>query len=382
MKFLYLRSLLCAGLLVSINFSGFSQNTLKTKFANSNIYTGIEVGSKGVKISVLEIGKNAKTSGAFNILKDSSVNTDFISFTPETFSNTLNGLVSFYETANRDLKIPSRRIFTVVSSGVKMQADKNNQARFIYDLIDSFRNRIDEPDRQVHVVDVAEEGRLSHLGIVPDPRRYTTFLIDIGSGNAKGGFFPYGNTKDFRLFQLNWGTKSTANEAEKRSESDKSLTNFQKQLSRVLLSIENSELAYAINASGAYPMSDNIAVSGGIAWAVATVLRPDMYEQPVVPVTYKDLEQFFEKISNNWGAFTPNLLTRDMPASEQKDAVIAEIRRAQQVFDQRSFIAGTGLLLRILRQFESVYESKQYFLVKNGHVGWVWAYVDETVTNK
>ncbi len=379
MRFYHLKTILTVVCFISISHLSFSQTTLKTKYANSNIYTGIEVGSKGVKISILEIGKNAKSSGAFNILKDSSVNTDFISFTPETFTNTLNGLVGFYQTANRDLKVPSRRIFTVVSSGVKMQADKNNQAKFIYDLIDSFRLRIDEPDRKVHIVDVAEEGRLSHLGIVPDPRRDTTFLIDIGSGNAKGGFFPYGNTKDFRLFQLNWGTKSTANEAEKRSASDKSLANFQKQLSRVLLSLESSELVYAINASGAYPMSDNIAVSGGIAWAVATVLRPDLYEQTVVPVTYKDLEQFFEKISNNWGAFTPNLLTRDIPESEQKESIINEIKRAQQVFDQRSFIAGTGLLLRILRQFESVYESKQYFLVKNGHVGWVSAYVDETV---
>lgn len=382
MRFFHLKTILVVGFSIAHSSSSFSQNTLKTKYANSNIYTGIEVGSKGVKISILEIGKNAKSSGALNILKDSSVNTDFISFTPESFTHTLNGLVSFYETANHDLKVPSRRIFTVMSSGVKMQADKNNQSKFIYDLIDSFRLRIDEPERKVHIIDVAEEGRLSHLGIVPDPRRYTTFLIDIGSGNAKGGFFPYGNTKDFRLFQLNWGTKSTANEAEKRAESDKSLANFQKQLSRVLLSLENSELVYAINASGAYPMSDNIAVSGGIAWAVATVLRPDMFEQSVVPVTYKDLEKFFEKISNNWGAFTPNLLTRDMPESEQKEAIIKEIKRAQQVFDQRSFIAGTGLLLRILRQFESVFESKQYFLVKNGHVGWVSAYVDETVTNK
>ena len=31
-------------------------------------------------MSVIEIGKNAQSNGAFNILKDTSVNTDFISF--------------------------------------------------------------------------------------------------------------------------------------------------------------------------------------------------------------------------------------------------------------------------------------------------------------
>ncbi|MEI9909113.1 MAG: hypothetical protein WDO71_05255 [Bacteroidota bacterium] len=49
------------------------------------------------------------------------------------------------------------------------------------------------------------------------------------------------------------------------------------------------------------------------------------------------------------------------------------------VFDQRSLMAGTGLLLKIMRQFKSVYESKGFFLVKNGQVGWVSAYVDQSV---
>jgi hypothetical protein len=42
-------------------------------------------------------------------------------------------------------------------------------------------------------------------------------------------------------------------------------------------------------------------------------------------------------------------------------------------------MAGAGLLLKIMRQFKSIYESKGFFFVKNGQVGWVSAYVDQTV---
>ena len=56
------------------------------------LYSGIEVGSKGVKMSLLEIRKNAKNSGAFHVIKDTSVNTDFISFSPPTFAATLYSL--------------------------------------------------------------------------------------------------------------------------------------------------------------------------------------------------------------------------------------------------------------------------------------------------
>ena len=53
-------------------------------------------------------------------------------------------------------------------------------------------------------------------------------------------------------------------------EEDKSMGNYQKQLTRTLSQAENSDIIYAVNASGAYPLSDYIAFSGGAAWAAAT----------------------------------------------------------------------------------------------------------------
>ena len=374
-----LRNVLSAlALCCAINAS--SQNSLKPKYNNSSIYTGIEVGSKGVKMSVIEIGKNAQSSGAFNILKDTSVNTDFISFSDPTFAATLSGFYNLYNTAIKEYKIPAKRIFTVISSGVKMQAEKDGKTSLVNKLIDSFRIKIKEPERQVEVVSVMQEAMFSHLGIVPNSRRYTTFLIDIGSGNTKGGFFPDGNLTNFKLFQLNWGTKSTANETEKRATEDKSLANYNKQLSRVLTSAENSDIVYAVNASGAYPLSDNMAVSGGIAWAIATLMHPELIDNPIVSVTYSDVEKFSEKLYKNFGAISPALLAAGITNADEKQEVLNETGRVHKVFDQRALMAGTGLLLKIMRQFESAIESKQFFLVKNGQVGWVSAYVDQTIS--
>ena len=117
-----------------------------------------------------------------------------------------------------------------MSSGVKQQAEKEQKSDWITNLVDSFKTKINEPDREVDIVGALEEARLSHLGIVPEARRYNTFLIDIGSGNTKGGYFPSGNTKDFKLFNVNWGTKSVANVTDKRCGEDKTLSNFYKQL--------------------------------------------------------------------------------------------------------------------------------------------------------
>jgi hypothetical protein len=376
----FLRRQLLPATVLFISLPSVAQTAYNPRYNNSSVYTGIEVGSKGVKMSVIELGKNGSSNGTFKILKDSSVNTDFISFSEPTFSATLKGLCGLYESAIKDYQIPPKRIFTVISSGVKMQAEKDSKTTWISNLIDSFKLKINEPSRQVEVVDVEQEARLSHLGIVPDSRRYNTFLIDIGSGNTKGGYFPFDNTETFRLYQLNWGTKSTANAVEKRCQGDNSLDNFNKEMYRVLSTVENSDIVYTVNASGAYNYNDNVAISGGIAWAVATLLYPELVDNTIVTVSYGEVAKFCNKLYQNFDALSPAFLSGNIAIPSQKKAVFDETARVQKVFDQKSLMAGAGLLLKIMRQFTSAYETKQFYLIKNGQVGWISAYVDKTVS--
>jgi len=374
----------CSGTVVIIfwlaSIPGIAQNSLKPKYNNSTIYTGIEVGSKGVKMSMVELGKNAQSSGAFNILKDTSVNTDFISFNDLTFNATLNALCGLYMQAINDYTIPSGRVYTTVSSGVKMQAEKDQKTAMINQLIDSFRTRVNEQGRQVEVVDVKKEAFLSHLGIVPASRRFTTFLIDIGSGNTKGGFFPYGNMNDFYLFQLNWGTKSVANAADKIQSEDKTIAAYQKQMTRVLAQAENADIIYAVNSSGAYPVSDYIAFSGGIAWAAATLSHPEMVDNAIVTVSFEEIKAFNEKLYSNFSQFSEDNLANVSVDENEKAAIRKAVKTVHGVFDQKSLMAGAGLLLKIMRQFASIYETKQFYLVKNGQVGWISAYVDQNIS--
>ncbi len=370
-------------LLITAYTTSAQTASIKKKYTNSLLYAGIEVGSKGVKLSVVEIGKNAKSQGAFNIVKDTSVNTDFISFTPTAYFSTLSAFATLYQVALNEYQIPAKSIYTVVSSGVKMQAEKEKRIKSVDSLIASFKYRINEPERKVEIVDVAEEARLSHLGIVPDEGRYNTFLIDIGSGNTKGGYFPSGNTNNFKLFQLNWGTKSVANAAEKKcDESDKTLANYNRQLFRVLASAEQSDINYAINTSGAYALSDNIAFSGGISWAVATLIFPEYTDRSVIVVTFDEVQRFTERVYKDYASLSDIALTKDSRLTPaQKAAITKSVRTVHKVFDQRSLMAGSALLLKLMRQFASLYETKQFYLVKNGQVGWVSAYVDESLFN-
>ncbi|MFM2362886.1 MAG: hypothetical protein RLZZ316_1788 [Bacteroidota bacterium] len=342
-------------------------------------YAGIEVGSKGVKMSIIEID-NANQQYGFTIFKDTTVNTDFISFSTPTYQATLNAVIGLYNLLLTRYAMPTNKIFTVISSGVKMQADKEKKNEWVQLLSDSIKIKTKEPKRLVDVVDVMQEARLSHLGIVAEKERYKTFLIDIGSGNTKGGYFPNGNTGYFYLFQLNWGTKSTTNTAQKRAGDDKTLATYKKELTRVAAEAENTDIVYAVNASGAYPASDNVAFSGGIAWSVATLLHPELVKEPVVAVTYDEVKKFYDKLSEQYETLQETTITQNLAVNDADAVAIKkEVKRVHGVFDQPSLLGGTALLLKIMRQFESVYERKHFYIVKNGQVGWISAYVVQTV---
>jgi hypothetical protein len=374
----YTSQILFFFLMFSSTISASAQNDLKLNFKNSVVYAGIEVGSKGVKMSIIEVNRKNKKGPVYQILKDTAINSDFISFSATTFYSTLNAITLLFNKAIKQYDISSDRIFTSVSSGVKGQADKENKTIWIKNLADSFKAKIAEPSRNLNVIEISEEARLSHLGIVPDDRRYTTFLIDVGSGNSKGGYFPYGNTAEFKLFQLNWGTKSTSNAAEKRSEDDKSISNYQKQLSRVLAGAVDKEVIYAVNESGAYNMSDYVAISGGIAWSAATLLYPELIDNAVVPVTYEEINKLGEVLFTKYPLLSAETLTKKLDEKIfDKKKIAKEIKNVHQVFDQQSLMAGVGLLLKIMRQFKGVYDGKEFYLVKNGQVGWISAYVNQ-----
>ena len=372
---------LCSLLVLGASFAANAQKMAKGKIEKLNLYAGIEVGSKGIKMSILQVPRNDANSGNFTSIKDTSINTDFILFTNRSFTNTVKGLSNLYNIAANEYGVPTNKIYTVVSSGVKGQAEKENKIAMIKQLTDSFRTAIKDATKPVPIISVTDEAILSHLGIVPDNRRFNTFLIDIGSGNTKGGYFRNGNTKDLKLFTLNWGTKSVANATEYRTTEDNSMLNYKKQLARVLAGDPEKEITFAVNQSGAYNMNDYFAFSGGIAWSVATLMYPELSDNPVVPFNYNDLVKFNERLTNNYESLlAKNISKLILDKNVNKTNATNEAAKVQKVFDQKALLAGTGLLLKIVRQFEGTQEKKQFFLVKNGQVGWISAYVKQENT--
>ena len=110
-------------------------------------------------------------------------------------------------------------------------------------------------------------------------------------------------------------------------------------------------------------------------------MHPELIDNPVISITFDELVKFNEKLGKNFSALSADFLISNINNPEDKERVKAEILRVHKVFDQKSLMSGAGLLWKIMRQFESAFETKHFYLVKNGQVGWVSAYVDQSISN-
>jgi hypothetical protein len=90
---------------------------------------------------------------------------------------------------------------------------------------------------------------------------------------------------------------------------------------------------------------------------------------------------FSQRIYKNYASLSDSAILKNITDNNiDKKQIGSVVKQVNKVFDQRALMSGTGLLLKIMRQFEGVYEKKQFYFVKNGQVGWISAYVNQTLS--
>ena len=250
-----------------ITFAGraFAQAGSETR------YGMIEIGSSGVKVNAYQFSRQAVVEddatapsgrerfAPSRVGKGYTVNTSVINGTDKDIDDTAQVAgEAMTRLTSSEFGVLPENIAVVASSGVA-----------------SFPNIVDRLSGKVYAathktmdtVDPAEESKLSYDWIVYKHRRQQVLLIDVGSGNTKGGYYEQVGTPQqrFRDFSVPLGTKSFANAIRKAWPNDpvaaRALPIFESQYLPQL----NSEIA---SAPGMITRP-RIYLSGGIFWATA-----------------------------------------------------------------------------------------------------------------
>ena len=336
-------------------------------------YAGIEIGAKGIKLSILSIRLNSSGEVEYVLKSDSSVNPEPAALTPQSQQETADALKKFIDIARNRYSIGNEKIYIVISSGLKAELDKKDKTNeFIKTVTPA------GADLTIRSVTSAEEAELSVLGTVPPKRRYSTSLIDVGSNKTNGGYF-MDASQSFDAVYFPVGTKSfvsmvknknpfNINEFARYAE-----TIFKDSLSRIVRD-ELGRRAGLRNRSSTY-------LGGGIVWCIATYLYPEKVDDNYVELTPDDIRRFRSMVVNNFiKTIQPDIsnITNETLMLDARKT----ISRAQNTYDQESLIAGAVWIDGLMKELNTTQPAKRFYFSKYAYVGWISGYISRAVAEE
>jgi hypothetical protein len=348
-------------------------------FASEELHGGIEIGSKGVKAIAVRVsgedeGYNVKVLYA-EVINTTPVQLKDGKVTPEAIRDTAFAVQRFYQRMSREYRVPSDRIHIVGSSGLR--GDN------LQDLAVEIQKRTGQP---VTFLDIDTEVQLSVAGAIPKrvrsgqilyDNRNISVLIDIGSGNTKGGYQQLRQVTvgapdyDYVTWGITKGTVTFTNEVNKFVGDASDNQTFAKRAQalsgeslRVPIRNEVSRKPGLINRKKVY-------LSGGIVWAMVTLLRPDD-RRSYVPLTPEDITNFYNRaITNPEDLLNPDLSFIKNPALKQEAE--KEVESVRNTFTPKNIIAGAEILKVVASEMNLV--GKRLLFARFGHLAWILSYV-------
>jgi hypothetical protein len=333
--------------------------------SNAQLYGGIEIGSKGIKYSIIKVKRKNGVS-SFTSLKDGSNNVTIIEdFSNTSISKTVDAVKAFKDSiSNYTIKIPPENIFIAVSSGVKEAADKMPGKQT--ELEQALTNGLPDYGKKIQFLTACEEGNLTIKGVVPSKFLYKCSLIDIGSGNSKGGYREQGE-KAAECFSLPWGSVTFANKFKDKENKVAYAEQFFKENISDQISSEIRKSPGLTNRAYTY-------FNGGIIWAMCNYLHPERVNEDFTEFTKGDIDKFLNLASTNYNL----LITPDLSRISDEDVFNSankQIARTKSTFNQDNIIAGALILKGIVDQLESTGPQKRYAFARYGYVGWISGYI-------
>ncbi len=321
------------------------------------LYAGIEIGSKGVKTSVLDVDNIKK--GDYEIKSFWTENVGIAKgiaidgkLAVEDIKKAGETVLASYLKIKNEFKVPEDNIFIVGSSGVGMASNTK-------DLIDVVQKLT---GKDLDFIDAQMEGKMLLKGCIPPVDYANSTVLDIGGGNTKGGFVDTYNDNNFVFFPLsfNYGTITLTETINKKVKSD-SNADFIEKLFGTLPSLRE-KIKNMYNSKPLALDKPNLYMSGGAVWAFFTLYNGQEAKNNFSAFTLEEVINFDAMIKNNFSKF-------EELAKQNK-----EVERVLKTYSQKHLIAGANLILVCLEDIPNI-NNKKLFFAKQGQIAWLVSYI-------
>jgi hypothetical protein len=219
-------------------------------------------------------------------------------------------------------------------------------------------------------IDVKKESELSIVGTMPKRHKATGLLVDIGSGNTKGG---YATADGAKTFGVPFGTITFSEAVAKTGSTD----------AKAVAHVAHEQLFPALKTGlGKLALTkerDTVVLSGGIAYVIAAVAHPGD-ARPYCPLTLAEIEAFEATLKHHPEHFPEPDLSK-LASDELRKKAAAELARAKKVYTPQQLLAGTQILKGVVTEL-SHETPRKFFFARHGFLGWILAFVTENSAGK
>jgi exopolyphosphatase/pppGpp-phosphohydrolase len=340
--------------------------------ARADLHGGIEIGAKGVKAAILDV---YRTATGYEVKKASSLGTTNTTLSarvgaageldPAAVKATVGAVSTYLAVMEKKHKVPSGNIYVVGSSGIfaAVEADSKAVAAGQKELAAAVRKGT---GRELDFITVAQEAELSIVGTIPRAYRASSLLIDIGSGNTKGGYQL--ETRKYTTFGVPYGSVTFGTAVKKKFGGDPLVSASEKGARSLLM----PALREAIKSHRGLLERDHVYLSGGAVWALATFMRPADRETFTV-LTADDINRYHKVLASSPAEYPAvNLSTIENPGV--RAAAEKEIAGVKKVFTPQQLLWGSEILKGLSEELKLDDSKKKMHFARYGYLSWILAY--------
>ena len=342
------------------------------------LYAGIDVGSKGVKLSIIGVTVSPKKGLTYTLKKSMSINTEPSALTPQAIKETAQAVKDLVDTATVRNNVVSDRMFIILSSGLKQATDK--QAGKEAELIAAMKEALKNPSQKIDIISAEDEAKFGALAMVAPELHISSSLMDIGGGNMKGGYLL--NRNKFESVNFPYGTKAFVKIVKKKLP-DANLEEYTKGVNEEV-KVVGEELSLELNRKVGFKNRKNVFLLGGIVFVMNAFLHPEranIVGRPV-EVSIDDVRKFRQMSASSY----EELINPDF--SRITDPAIRQVAEEDvknittKIYNQQDIIAGAALLETLIKEMNRDGVQKRFYFIKGGDVAWISGYVFKLISDE
>jgi hypothetical protein len=339
----------------------------------------IEISTAGVKAIVVEpyyrngeYDYEMKYKFEDKNISSGNLQEDGKTFDPNTLEATRNAVQEFFDDMRSKHQLPVGRIAVIRSSGV-IAGFKN------VEVLEQNRKLLNDIVRKITTQEMDEftpfyEAKYTAQFVIHSDKKTESLLMDIGSGNIKGGYF--NSDGHFLSTDVNMGTKRFAKAILAKIKEDKKdeAKDFDAIASSLRDTLVTKEFKSGIANNGALATKNRVYLCGGITWALRTFTHPtEDTKKLYVEIKLEDIKAFQKLVQENTPDQLKKKLLDQVEDESQKKAIEKEIANVQKVFNPQELKAGAELLNSLADTYE--FSRKMVLFYSKGPVAPQMGYV-------